>query len=68
MIPLLNIVTFQIGVWDQKNGLNITFDYSTLKEEIAAVLKNKTLVVTTILVSTSLIIIIIILIITKLKE
>ena len=40
----------QIGMWNPRDGINITKDYSETVVEVADSLKNKTLVVTTILV------------------
>ncbi len=42
----------QVGVWNPRDGVNITKDYSQEVVEVADSLKNKTLIVTTILVST----------------
>ena len=43
---------FQIGLWNPKDGINITKDYSEEVVEVADSLKNKTLIVTTIQVRT----------------
>ena len=46
----LNSLYFQVGVWNEKTGVNFTRNFTESYSEIVESLQNKTLVVTTIYV------------------